>query len=97
MLERKRDDTAIRSAVDALCEQSLAEAHPYVTYDVVVETGDPVESILAKAHEEGYDLLVMAKHGHGAIKGALMGDTCQRVVRRCMKPVLTVEAPDNGG
>jgi nucleotide-binding universal stress UspA family protein len=94
LLERKREDTAIKSSVDEMCKQSLADhEHPYVTYDLVVEMGDPVESILKKANEGNYDLLVMAKHGHGAIKGALMGDTCHRVVRRCRKPVLIVEVP----
>ena len=67
--------------------------HPYVTYEVVADLGDPVERILARAHKDDYDLLIMAKHGHGAFKGALMGDTCQRVVHRCQKPVLIVEVP----
>jgi nucleotide-binding universal stress UspA family protein len=94
LIDRKREDTAIRTSVDEMCQQCLSDQdHPYVTYDVVVEIGDPVESILEKAHREDYDLLVMAKHGHGAVKGALMGDTCQRVVRRCQKPVLVVEVP----
>lgn len=94
LLDRKREDTAIRNSVDEMCQECLSdEEHPYVTYDVAVEMGDPVESILEKANQGGYDLLVMAKHGHGAIKGALMGDTCQRVVRRCKKPVLVVEVP----
>jgi nucleotide-binding universal stress UspA family protein len=94
LISRKRDDTAIRTSVDEMCQQCLSDQeHPYVTYDVSVEIGDPVETILEKAHGEDYDLVVMAKHGHGAVKGALMGDTCQRVVRRSQKPVLVVEVP----
>jgi len=93
LLDRKREDTAIKDSVDAMCRQS--QDHPYVTYDLVVEMGDPVDKILEKAHGENYDLVVMGKHGHGAMKGALMGDTCQRVVRRCQKPVLIVEVPDD--
>jgi nucleotide-binding universal stress UspA family protein len=64
-----------------------------VTYDVAVEMGEPVEVILNKAKQEQYDLIVMGKHGHGALKGALIGDTAQRVVRRSSIPVLVVEVP----
>lgn len=94
LVDRKRDDTAIKSSVDGIFRESMADLeHPYVTYDVAIDLGDPVERILAKANKGDYDLLIMAKHGHGAFKGALMGDTCQRVVHRCRKPVLVVEVP----
>jgi nucleotide-binding universal stress UspA family protein len=74
----------------------VAEQHaqPYVTYDVVVETGDPAEKIVEKAHGEGYDLVVIAKHGHGVIHGGLIGDTVRRVMRRCNLPVLVVPVPE---
>jgi len=49
--------------------------------------------ILEQANRENHDMLIMAKHGHGALKGALIGDTCQHVVRRCRKPALIVEVP----
>jgi nucleotide-binding universal stress UspA family protein len=94
LIDRKRDDTAIKSSVDEMFRESMSKLeHPYVTYDVAIDLGDPVERILAKAHKGNYDLLIMAKHGHGIFKGALMGDTCLRVVHRCQKPVLIVEVP----
>lgn len=94
LIERKREDTAIKDNVDEMFRKSMTDyEHPYVVYDVVIEMGDPVDKILEKANSESYDLLIMAKHGHGALKGALMGDTCQHVVRRCQKPVLIVEVP----
>ena len=94
LIDRKRDDVAIKSSIDEMFRDSMAGLeHPHVNYEVAADLGDPVERILARAHNEDYDLLIMAKHGHGAFKGALMGDTCQRVIRRCQKPVLVVEVP----
>jgi nucleotide-binding universal stress UspA family protein len=94
LLRRRRRDAAIRDDVDELCQQALAEHdQPYVTYDVAIDIGDPVERIVAKAHEGDYDLVVISKHGHGRLKGGLMGDTAQRVLRRCQKPVLVVPVP----
>ncbi len=94
LIDRKRQDAAIRDSLDNYCQDALPDAgQPYVTYDVVVEFGDPVEKIIEKAHAEAYDLVVLGKHGHGVLKGALMGDTAQRVMRRCHKPVLVVEVP----
>jgi nucleotide-binding universal stress UspA family protein len=94
LINRKRDDTVIRNDVDQLCQDTLAEGHhPYVAYAVVVDMGDPVDKIVEKAESEDFDLVVVSKHGHGALKGALMGDTATRVVHRCSKPVLVVEVP----
>lgn len=94
LVDRRREDVAIKSSVDEMYKKSLSEhQHPYVTYDIIVEMGDPVDKILEQANKGSYDLLIMAKHGHGALKGALIGDTCQRVVRRCQKPVLIVGVP----
>ena len=95
LISRKRDDAAVRSSVDQFCQESIADSggRPYVTYDVVVDGGDPVEKIVEKTHGGHYDLLVIAKHGHGAIHGGLMGDTVRRVMRRCNVPVLVVNVP----
>jgi len=96
LMQRKRDDTVILDNVEAHCQSALPEKSDkevYVSYDIAVEMGDPVEVILNKANGERYDLIVIGKHGHGAIKGALIGDTVQRVVRRSSVPVLVVEVP----
>lgn len=94
LIGRKRSDTVIKNNLDAIVQEALSEQdRPYVSYEVVVEAGDPVEKILDKAHEDDYDLVVMARQGQGAFQGALIGDTARRVVRRCRKPVLVVEVP----
>jgi nucleotide-binding universal stress UspA family protein len=94
LLRRKRDDATIRDNIDTHCQDALpGESASYVSYDVAVETGDTVDKVLEKADKEGYDLIVIGKHGHGALKGALIGDTAQRILRRTTKPVLVVEVP----
>jgi nucleotide-binding universal stress UspA family protein len=98
LIGRKRSDTAIKNSIEEICQDVLSEEEqPYVSYEVVVEPGDPVERILHKAHGEAYDLVVIARRGHGAFSGALIGDTAQRVVRRCRKPVMVVEVPVEAG
>ena len=93
LISRKRDDTAIKDAVNQYCQASLAECEdqPYVTYDVVVQTGDSAEKIIAQAHGGNYDLVVIANHGRRAITEALMGSTAWRVLHRCQVPVMVVQ------
>lgn len=94
LVRRKRPDAAISDSVDQHCKETLAAGNqPYVTYDVAVDMGEPVDKIVRKAEQDGYDLVIIGRHGHGALKGALLGDTAQRVVRRCRKPVLVVGVP----
>jgi nucleotide-binding universal stress UspA family protein len=94
LINRKREDVKIKNDIKELCKNAIDEHRAiYVSYDVEVDLGEPVEKILIKAHEEDYDLVVIGKHGHGALKGGLIGDTAQRLVRRCRKPVLVVEVP----
>jgi nucleotide-binding universal stress UspA family protein len=98
IIRRKRDDAAIKDTVEQFCQDTIAgqRGQPYVTYDVVVEMGDPVDKITTFAREGGYDLVVISKHGHGIIHGGLMGDTVSRVMRRCEVPVLVAQALESG-
>jgi nucleotide-binding universal stress UspA family protein len=94
LIQRRREDVSVRNSIDDQCRGAMdAQQAAYVEYDVAVELGEPVDQILRKAHGEDYDLVVIGKHGHGALKGGLIGDTAQRLVRRCRKPVLVVEVP----
>ena len=98
LTKRKRDDTSIQDAVDQLCQESLpqGENQPYVTYKVVVKSGDPVEKIVKEAHRGDYDLVVIGEHGKSVIRDALkrkVGSTAWRVLHRCKVPVLVVRVP----
>jgi nucleotide-binding universal stress UspA family protein len=97
LIARKRDDVEITNAVDQFCKDTMSQHHPdkpIVSYDVVVEAGDPVEEVLREAHTGGYDLVVVSKHGHGSVQDAVMGDTVRRILRRCKVPVLVVPLPE---
>ena len=66
-----------------------------LSYEVKVETGEPLDNILEEAHGGGYDLLVISKHGNRAsVKDAIIGDTARRVIRRSRIPVLVVPLED---
>ena len=97
LVERKRDDAAIRDAVSEYCEETLAqhEVRPYVTYDVVVRMGEPVDLIVDEARQGDYDLIVIGKQGQGRPEGAHMGHIAERVIGRSSVPVLIVPLPQD--
>ena len=97
LISRKRDDTEISDNVRRFCQETISRhpEKPVLTYQVMVEMGEPVEKILQEAHSGGYDLVVISKHGHRtSVKDAVMGDTARRVLRRCKVPVMVVQLPD---
>lgn len=57
---------------------------------VVIEAASPHDGIAAFARERGRDLIIMASHGSGAVKRALVGSVASRVARRAEVPVLLV-------
>ena len=66
-------------------------AGPGVKLREAVLWGDrPADEIVEFAGRESVDLVVMATHGYGAVKRALLGGTAQSVARRAPCPVLMV-------
>ncbi|MCU7918756.1 MAG: universal stress protein [Candidatus Thiodiazotropha sp. (ex Dulcina madagascariensis)] len=92
LVQRKREDTAIKNSIQQLCENTLEEnaSAPYVAYELVVDLGDPGDRIIEQAHAGGYDLVVIGKRGRGIMRGGLLGETARRVIRHCKVPVLVV-------
>jgi nucleotide-binding universal stress UspA family protein len=92
LVGRKRQDSAIRDSVEEF-HQNLPQdggQEAYVTYDIATDMGEPAERIVEFAHNGGFDLVILAKHGKGALEAGLMGDTAQRVMRHCKVPVMVV-------
>lgn len=58
--------------------------------------GRPFLEIIEYAREVGADLIVLATHGRGALKQALLGGTAEKVVRKAHCPVLTIRHPEHG-
>ena len=86
----------IKKRLEKFCEDVSHElpACPFITDDIIVKIGNPVEEILGEAEVSDCDMVVMGAHGHGILANAMMGSTSRRVLRRCKKPVLVVRLPE---
>lgn len=85
----------LRERVNRFCDDVSAEmaSCPYITEDVVVRRGNPVEEIIREAEKRGCDMIVMGTHGLGGLRGAMMGSTSRRVIRRSRIPVVVIPLP----
>ena len=96
IIGKRRDHLAIKDALHQFSE-NVKESHEgkgFVTDDIVVVRGNPVEQILKQADEKNCDLIVMGTHGQGTLADVMMGSTARRVLRRSKKPVLVVRLPE---
>ena len=86
----------IRERLEKFCEDVSRElpACPFITDDIIVKIGNPMEEILREVDASGCDIVVMGTRGHGIMADAMMGSTSRRVLRRCKKPVLVVRLPE---
>jgi len=96
LLARKRDNVAIKDCVGQYCSEILpaSSAKPYITYQITVKTGNPVECIVDEAAKGNFDLVVIGRHGHGTLKDSMMGSTARRVLRRAKVPTLLIPLPE---
>ena len=63
--------------------------------DTEAPTGThPYEAILEAAKTHHCDLIVMASHGHGGIRGLLLGSETQKVLTHSHLPILVVRPPE---
>ena len=65
-----------------------------VTVETAVEEGDPAETIVAYAAENGVDLVVMPTHGRQELTKAILGSVTDKVIRTGDVPVLVVKLTD---
>ncbi len=78
-------------------EQMLTAMPPEVKREIVIEIGEPGDSIIDTQVKLGADLVVMATHGRKGFKHLVLGSVAERVVRESRVPVLMVRpAPRNG-
>ena len=82
--------------LDQFCEDTKAGQadQDFVTDEIVVIRGNPVDEILEQAEKRDCDLIVMGTQGHGFLEDVLLGSTARRVIRRSKKPVLVVRLPE---
>ena len=96
IIGKKRDHLVIRDALHHFSEnlKENSEAEDFVTDEIIVVRGNPVQEIIKNSEEKNCDLIVMGTHGHGTLADAMMGSTARRVLRRSRKPVLVVRLPE---
>jgi nucleotide-binding universal stress UspA family protein len=68
----------------------VRERFPRLRSKSIVETGDPVERLLATAREEEVDALALTTHARSGLTTLLMGSVARKVVQRAGLPVLLV-------
>ena len=62
-----------------------------VPYEGASKTDDyGADAILETAAKRNCDLIVMATHGAGGLRGALIGSVAQRVLNQAKIPVMTI-------
>ena len=96
LIGKKRDSVPIREALGQFCED-IKSSHKdldFITDEIFVTRGNPVEEILEQAEKRNCDLIVMGTHGHGILEDVVLGSTARRVVKRSKKPVLVVHLPE---
>lgn len=65
---------------------------PNIAFRIIVSTGTPSPEIVATAEREVVDLIVIATHGRGGLRGALIGSTTDRVLHKAICPVLIMRS-----
>jgi nucleotide-binding universal stress UspA family protein len=86
----------IKKRLEKFCEDATKEFPecPFITEDIIVKIGQPVEEILFQVENEDFDMVVMGSHGYGMLADVMMGGTTRRVLRQCKIPVLVVRLPE---
>lgn len=80
------DDKGPREETLSKAEEILKESG--VTYNTVLEEGDPVGAILDICKTGSYDLLVMGAYGHSKIREFVLGSTTVQIMRKSDWPIL---------
>lgn len=76
--------------------EANAEESTGVQVERVVGRGRPAVEVPAIAEELGADLMVVGRHGAGALRQAFMGSVIESLVRTAPCPVLILPPPDEG-
>jgi nucleotide-binding universal stress UspA family protein len=97
LIGKKGEHFAVKEALHNFSEtvKEGQEGEGFVTDDIIVERGNPVEEIIKYSKDRNCDLIVMGTHGHGTLEDVMLGSTARRVIRRSKIPVLVVRLPED--
>jgi universal stress protein A len=93
------EGSADQALVDIVKESSESHLNAFVAeatkrgvavHDSMAELGTPAHTIVERATEGGYDLIVIGTHGRTGVSRVLIGSVAERVVRHARCPVLSV-------
>ncbi len=92
LIGKKREDIPIKEALALFCEdvKTKGETQSFVTDEIVVRIGNPVDEIIKQSEERDCDIIVMGSQGHSGIVEAMVGSVSEKVMKRSKKPVLLV-------
>jgi len=90
------ENKLIKLALGSLGGRDSAELPPDADQDVeiVVQSGNVVEEIIAQSESKGCGMIVMAYRSRNMLAESIIGGVCRKVLRRSKKPVLLVPMPD---
>jgi len=96
LVEKISESKLIKLALGSLCERDSAELPPDAGQDVeiVVQSGNVVEEIIAQAESKGCGMIVMAYRSRNMLAESIIRGVCRNVLRRSKKPVLLVPMQD---
>ena len=96
--EEKQADfiSQIKGRLSIFCNEisSEVDACVFQVDKIIVKEGIAADEIIHQAELNDADLIVMGSRGTGIFKGALIGGTVRRVVRRSARPVMVVRLPE---
>ncbi|MCB2182117.1 MAG: universal stress protein [Desulfobulbaceae bacterium] len=97
LVRRQRNNSLIiGECVDQYCSEIRigSNENKYITYDIVIKLGDPVEEIVKYATKEQYDLIVTGRHAHSALHEAVHRSTVRKIIDATNIPVLVIQLPE---
>ncbi len=96
LIGKQKKSETIRRVLNNFCGSVAGGMgdQPCVCDEIIIQSGDPVEQILALTKNQGCDIIVIGSHGHGPLSDKPIGSTAERVLRRSRTPVLMVRLPD---
>lgn len=79
--EKERGEIVLLQAVESL------KAYD-VTYDTIIEDGEPAESIIGTCKNGNYNLMVMGAYGHSRLRELVLGSSTVQIMRKVNCPLV---------
>jgi nucleotide-binding universal stress UspA family protein len=89
-------DTLRETSEERLQQLAKTCLHDGVQMECLVQVGMASDCILAFAQAQETDLIVIGTHGRRGFDRLMLGSVTERVIRKALCPVLTVNGPSHG-